>query len=205
MERSLWESTLAEFRDELATTAPAPAGVSIAVVSGVFALSLLIKTLEISAKKTGFRVEETISNAHAFSGQLREFADRDAEAFKGYLRALRLPKETSEETLIRAETIRVALGVTIVFPLAAARCACTGLALCADALLLADPVVVPDVGAAAALLEGAIRAILVSVDFNLRSLPSDDQMRPKWVRERNSIQVEASRMADKILRRMNAS
>ena len=54
-----------------------------------------------------------------------------------------------------------------------ARCAVTGLDLRADAAGFVHEFVAADFGAAAVLLAGAVRATLLSVDFNPGQLPRD--------------------------------
>lgn len=195
---SLWKSTLAEFQIELAGTEPAPAGVSIAAVSSTLALSLLVKTLEITAKKSA-RPAALIEKAHSLSVKLAELADRDAAAFDEYLRCLRLPKENGG----RAEQLASAGRATIEIPLEAARCAAAGIALCAEAANLVNAFVAPDLGAATALLHGAMRAILVSVDFNLQTLASDDTLRVAASAERISLEARASQAAAGVLRKIS--
>jgi formiminotetrahydrofolate cyclodeaminase len=188
MRLSLWSSTLSDFRVELATTAPAPAGVSIAAVSAAFALSLVVKTLEITAKASP-RADALIEQAHALSGQLAKLADRDAAAFDEYLRCVRLPKDSS----FRSAELAKALHETIETPLEAAQRAVQGLKLCSDAVV--NPFVAPDLGAAAALLAGSVRAILVSVDFNLGTLQQGDPFLEAASAERERIGAEVEQIA----------
>jgi len=197
MPTSLWKSTLEEFLGELAGTAPAPAGVSVAAATAAFALSLVVKTLEITAQK-GPRPGELIGRADELSGQLKALADRDAAAFDEYLRCVRLPKDTEG----RAEAIAEALRATIEVPLEAARCASAGLRVCVEGAGSVNKFVAPDLGAAAELMAGAVRAILVSVDSNLKSLRNEDRLLEVSKRERNEIDSSTSTHLDEARKRI---
>jgi formiminotetrahydrofolate cyclodeaminase len=70
-----------------------------------------------------------------------------------------------------------AIRKAIEIPLEVARTAEQGLPLCEKARSLIHAFVEADLGAAVALLTGAIRASLGSVEFNLQQLPEDDPYR----------------------------
>ena len=171
MSDSIWTSALATFRDRMASLDPVPAGVSAAAVSATFGLGLLIKVLEIASKRKDFSgdralVAELIHAARNKSQTLAHLADEDIAAFRQYLDCLREKKPMDG-------AIRKAIEV----PLGVARTAEQGLPLCEKARSLIHAFVAADLGAAVALLTGAIRASLGSVEFNLQQLPEADPYR----------------------------
>jgi len=179
MAESIWKSTLAEFRDKLASRDPVPAGVSVAAVSASLALNLLIKVLEISRQRRDFqgdatKIEELVASARAESKKLEHYAEEDITAFAEYMASRRTPQEAA------------ALGRAIETPLAAARAAASGLKLCADAVGTTPASIAPDLGTATLLLASSIRAMLLSVESNaLRS--TDPQFRDDVARAVESI------------------
>jgi formiminotetrahydrofolate cyclodeaminase len=163
MADSIWKSTLEEFRDQLASRDPVPAGVSVAAVSASLGLSLLIKVLEITRKRKDFqgdpgKMEELLASARAESRKLERCADEDIVAFAEYMANRRSPNE--------AAALRKAIDV----PLGAARAAASGLKLCAEAAATTPPSIAPDLGTAALLLAGSVHAILLSVESNALGL-----------------------------------
>jgi len=85
-------------------------------------------------------------------------------------------------------------------PLAAARSAVAAIELCAEAADIARGAIAADIGGAAALLAGAVRAILCSVDANLRELP-DQPFRREAEAQRRALEETALRRAEAMLRR----
>lgn len=147
--RSVWTETLASFCDNLAASRPAPAGVAAAAVSGCLGLALLMKVLEIRGLPS-----ELIDAAKRESQILAQAADDDIEAVS---------------QLLQAHDAQPAIEV----PLRAARAAVAGLELCAGAAESVRGLIAADLGASAALLAGAARAILLCVEFNLSRAPSE--------------------------------
>src|SRR5271165_3554116 len=116
MADSIWKSTLGQFRDQLAGSAPVPAGVSVAAVSASLGVSLLIKVLEITRRRKDFhgdpeKIEQLLISARAASRELDRYADEDVAAFAAYMASRRTPNEAA------------ALRIAIETPLAAARSA----------------------------------------------------------------------------------
>lgn len=168
---SIWTGGLATFRDRIAGLDPVPAGVSAAAVSATFGLGLLTKVLAIASKRKDFAgdralVDKLIHEANNKSQVLAQLADSDIAAFRQYLDCVRR-KESTDAAIRRA----------IEIPLQVARTAEASLPLCEQAGSLIHAFVAADLGAAVALLTGAIRASLGSVEFNLQQLPEDDPYR----------------------------
>jgi formiminotetrahydrofolate cyclodeaminase len=164
MPDSIWDSTLAQFRDRLAGAESVPAGVSTAAVTAAFALSLLEKVLAIAAKRKNFSgdravAQSLIAQAREQTLNLSRLADRDIAAYR----------ERSREM--------------ISVPIEIARAASEGLALCDQAKPLVHALVASDLETAAALLTAAVQSTLVTIDFNLRQLPEDDPYRAEATAE----------------------
>jgi formiminotetrahydrofolate cyclodeaminase len=164
MSDSIWESTLAQFRDRLVGTESVPAGVSTAAVSAAFALSLLGKVVAIAAKRKNFLggrkvAESLIAQAREQALNLSRLADRDVIAYRA----------RSHEM--------------IAVPIDVARASAEALALCDQARPLLPAILEPDLGTAAALLTAAVRSTLLTADFNLQKLPEDDPYRAEATAE----------------------
>jgi len=165
MPRSIWSDSLAAFSDSVAATRPAPAGVAAAAVAAELGISLLIKVMSITGGHG-----ELVEAARREAAHLRGAADDDIGAVMEYLRA-------------RDAT---ALQHAIEAPMRAARAAVAGLELCAKASSAVKPALAADLGAAQALLGGALRAILLCIDANLRGR---EAQHPEAAAERQAIEA----------------
>jgi formiminotetrahydrofolate cyclodeaminase len=184
MSDSIWSATLEQFRDRVASHEPVPAGVTAAAVSAALALALLSKVLQVTLRHKDFNGDPNLVGALLVDAQqtsvtLSRLADDDVAAFQQYLDCVRSKQATGS-----------ALRKTIEVPLDVARTACAGIALCEKSAGHVHQVVAPDLGIASALLAGAVRSALVTVNSNIRRLPADDPYR-------NEVTAEASRLAEK--------
>ena len=135
-----------EFSDQVASRSPAPAGVAAAAVVADLGLSLLIKTLVITGKRP-----DLLELARAESARLRAAAEEDIAAVRELMRAR------------DAAAMRKAIEI----PTRAARSVAAGVDLCRQVEGEVGGLLAADLGAAAALLSGALQAIQVCVDANL--------------------------------------
>jgi methenyltetrahydrofolate cyclohydrolase len=178
MKPSVWESTLEEFRKQVGGRRPVPASGSVSAVAASLSLHLLVKVLEITAYKKGFaadpeKLKTLIEASKAESARLERYADEDVAAFNSYLESAKLPESNDAERGLRRRARESALQQVIEGPLQAARSAAGGLGLCAGTLALIPKSMIADLGAAASLLAGASRGLMVSAEFNIRQLAAD--------------------------------
>ncbi len=188
----IWKATLESFRESVASGEPAPAGVSVSAVSATLGISLLQKVLEIVAKRKSFagdrgRLASLRQAADNESERLTQCADEDVTAYRAYMEARR----------VKAADVETALRDVNETPLRAARSALAGLDVCADAAGIVNGAVAADLGTAAILLAGAIRAMLLSVDVNLQQHPDRETSV-----ERREIEEKALRQLDSVLRQV---
>ena len=170
----IWKATLESFRESVASAEPTPAGVSVSAVSATLGVSLLQKVLEIVAKRKSFagdlgHLASLRQAARNESERLTQYANEDIAAYRAYMEARRL--KTAD-----VETAR-ALRDVIEKPLKAARSALACLDLCTEAAGFVHGAVAADLGTAAILLAGAVRAMLLSVDVNRQQLPAIEATR----------------------------
>ena len=172
---SLWSGTLADFREKASGADPVPAGVAISAVTASLALALVAKVLLIAGKRRN--VSALLEIARAESAQLADLADRDIRAFEQYM---------STGDMLPA----------IEVPMEAARAVVRGLGVCVEAAGIVKGLTAADIGAAAALLSGALQAMLLSVDFNLQYMRAREQFSLRITAERGELEREALLLAD---------
>ena len=138
--------------------------VAAASIAASLALRAVRVVLETTAHKQSWeRLGELIHKAGSESERLVHLAREDGVVYAAYLQARR---ERSPE-------VQAALRRAIATPLAAARSAASGIDLCGEALGFTSGAIAADVRGASALLAGAVRAILYSVDENLRGVENE--------------------------------
>jgi formiminotetrahydrofolate cyclodeaminase len=147
------------------------------------------------------RVEELIEAAQDASAHLARAADKDRAAYAEYHQALKLPQVTEEQSEARHRAVQSALRGAIETPLAAARSAVSAMGLCEAAAGMTQGDIAADVGGAAALLAGAVRAILLSVDANLRGM-DDGPLAREIAAERRDLEERAVRQLAVVLKRV---
>jgi formiminotetrahydrofolate cyclodeaminase len=108
--------TLSALFDQASSIAPVPGGGCVSAVCGYLALSILLKSIRISAKSHPDDV--TLSGVDrqlaTLANQLLNFAQADSDSFDGYMRALKLPKTNGDEIALRQKAIHeAAVGATV--------------------------------------------------------------------------------------------
>ena len=141
------------------------------------------KVLRIAGQRKDFsgdreRLDFLIGAARKSSSHLSRWADEDAWAFHQYLVAKRLKD---------AAAIDASLRTAIQIPLQIAREAVSGLDLCAMAAGFIHKALAADLGTAAILLAGAVRATLLTVDANLTQIPAGSQFHRDVLVERRAL------------------
>jgi formiminotetrahydrofolate cyclodeaminase len=193
MQSSIWSATLAAFRDTVGGAEPVPAGVAISAVSASLALALLSKVLRITGSRKDFagdpdQIERLYEAARRESIELARLADEDVRAFNHYLECLR----QAEDEPGRDQAIAAAIRKAIEVPMNGARAAVRGLTLCVDAAGLVAGLTAADLGIAAGLLAGAAEAMLVSVDFNVHEMCTDEGFARATTTERHDLGLAAA-------------
>jgi len=177
-------------------------GVAVAASSASLALDLLSVVIEVS--NPGQR-DAWIEIAHQESGNLQRAAAEDVAAYNRYLSCLRPPRTSEAEAPVKTpqlsqQDLHHALRVAIAIPLRAAYSAAAGIDLCLAAAPSARTSVAADLGVATELLAGAVRAMLLCVDANLRLLYPSDPYLTSVRAERRELEDRASGQAAAALR-----
>src|SRR5579863_432289 len=191
-EDSIWTATLAGFREKAGGSDPVPASVAISAVTASLALALLAKVISIAGKKKN--LDALLDAARNGSTRLKELADDDILAFNQYMDCKR-----------QGQDLTAAIRKAIEVPMDAARSAVRGLSLCAQTAGTIQGLTAADVGGAAALLSGAVRAMLLCVDVNIREMRSDAMFSDAISSERRDLEREAGQLAAAVTAALNRS
>jgi methenyltetrahydrofolate cyclohydrolase len=194
MQSPIRNSALDAIREHIAGAKdPIAAGVAVAAVAGGLGMALLALTLEVTCRRKDFagdraRLAALLNAAKKGSARLVRYADQDIAAYQKY-----------RDSLKHKRGIDAALRKIIETPLEAAGSAARGLDLCTETVSLVPLSVVSDLGAAAALLGGTVKAILLTVDVNLRQLPAGSEHRRSALKTRRALENSASRQVERVL------
>jgi len=188
----LWAYGLAEFRDRTASDSPTPGGGSAAMVAAATGCALVLMALKVTARRKDAPegLDVLILTGERRLESLSEYAEADIKVFETYMAALRLPKDTATAIEERRTALAAAAVAATEVPLSAAQDALETLDLARRAAEAAHVSIVSDVGAGAALVHGALTAVLYSVDVNLRAI-TDEARREDYGTSRAHLQTAA--------------
>jgi formiminotetrahydrofolate cyclodeaminase len=139
-------------------------GVAVSAMAARLAMELLAKVIEVSKPA---QLDVWLVGARGEAEKLQRAADEDVVAYNNYLE--------SRRNSVGAEELRRALRGTIEVPMVAARAAVAGIELCVAVSESVRGSVAADLGASAALLDGAVRGMMLCIEANLRAAGDDPE------------------------------
>lgn len=174
----LIENSCADFAEALASDAPVPGGGGAAALVGALssALGAMAARLSLRRRKTETEqalLETDVRRADALRQRLLALIDGDAAGFEPLSRAYALPKEDPQ----RGEKLRSASLTACAAPMEMLRCCGETAELLAALRERVSPLLLSDVGCAAALCRGALESAAMNVWVNTRGLKDDGDAR----------------------------
>ena len=181
-----------EFVSELASAAPVPGGGGASALVGALgtALGNMVGSLTVGKKKYA-DVEDEIRQLKTRCDLLQKdfllLIEKDAEVFEPLSKAYALPKDDPDrKTKLREASLRACEA-----PLEMLRCCGETAQVLQELRERVSPLLLSDVGCAAALCRGALEAAAMNVWVNTRSFPEDPAAR--------ALNEEVSRILDAAL------
>jgi methenyltetrahydrofolate cyclohydrolase len=169
------QSTVEEFLDELASSAPTPGGGSAAAIMGAMGAALTSMVCNVTLGKKG--QEAAAAEMHAVRAESEQLRARltamvaeDVAAFDGLMAAYRLPKTSDEEKTRRNQAIQLSLRAATETPLACARACAEVIALSKRAGEHGYAGVISDAGVGVLAANTALRSAALNVYINAPSL-----------------------------------
>lgn len=162
----------------LAATAskdPVPGGGGIAALTAASAAALVEMVANLTIGKKGYeKVEPMMRDIRSQAEELRiryqDGIDEDAHAFEGVIRAVRLPKDTPERTVIVQQSFKNAAAI----PFALGKDIFVLLQLSEQVVRYGNAWVITDGAIAAMNARAAMRSAFYSVRVNLKSITDED-------------------------------
>ncbi len=171
--------TIREFMEKTASSTPVPGGGSVAALGAALAISLSQMVAGLTIGRKGFEdCQEEMKAITASASELRQRCianiDRDSDAYNQVMAAFKLPRDSEEDKLVRAQAIQSALKQATRVPLETATLAFKIIELTAQAVEKGNPNAVTDGAVGAMLARTAVLAGLYNVKINLSSIKDSD-------------------------------
>ena len=193
-----FEQPIGDFLDAIASDAPVPGGGSVSSYTAAAGMALVVMALEVSIKKAEDKgpFNLLIERGRTVLAELKTSLVADIDCFSTYMATLKMPKGTEEEITARKAAMGQAAVTSTAVPVAAAAHCVEGLKVAVEARAICRPTILSDVYAGANLLEASCRSILLNVDANLGSIPSEAE-RSRYVEAKAELLKEAAALLAK--------
>lgn len=193
-----FDQSIGDFLDAIASDAPVPGGGSVSSYTAAAGMALVVMALEVSIKKAEDTAPFTalIDRGRTVIAELKTSLVADIDCFSTYMATLKMPKGTEEEIAARKAAMGQAAVTSTAVPVAAAAHCVEGLKIAVEARAICRPTILSDVYAGANLLEASCRSILLNVDANLGSIPSEAE-RSRYAEAKAELLKEAAALLAK--------
>ncbi|WP_420564680.1 cyclodeaminase/cyclohydrolase family protein [Thalassobaculum sp.] len=193
-----FDQSIGDFLDAIASDAPVPGGGSVSSYTAAAGMALVVMALEVSIKKAEDTAPFTalIDRGRTVIAELKTSLVADIDCFSTYMATLKMPKGTEEEIAARKTAMGQAAVTSTAVPVAAAAHCVEGLKIAVEARAICRPTILSDVYAGANLLEASCRSILLNVDANLGSIPSEAE-RSRYAEAKAELLKEAAALLAK--------
>ena len=199
--RSYTARSLGDVLDAFSSNQPVPGGGSAAALTGAVGVSLLIMVADLPKTRTGAAheraaLDDAAARLRVLRVTLGNLIDRDSTAYTKVIDAFRLPKQSTDEQLVRRRAIADAMREATETPLETMRACQQALA---DAPVIASNGLkraASDAGVAVELLSAALRGAALNVDVNLAEI-SDATFVDRVRAERDSLLARGTADAEK--------
>jgi len=169
---------LDEFNDLLSTDAPAPGGGSVAALCAAMsgALSAMVSNLTIDKKgyeKVQDKVRELAPIGQDIKLRALECIDKDTDAFYAMMDAMRLPKKTPEEIIVRDAAVEKSTQNAILIPFETLKISLEGLELAQQVAAVGNTNALSDAGVAGLTALAAAKAAYYNIRINLPGITDE--------------------------------
>jgi formiminotetrahydrofolate cyclodeaminase len=174
----LTEKSVITFLDELASSAPAPGGGSVAALSGALGAALISMVCNLTLGKEKYAdVQEDIQALLAQSEALRKelvgLLEADVEVYTEVSKAMKMPRTTEEEKAARTAALQKALKDATGVPMRVAEACVQVMDLCRPTAEKGNVNAVSDVGVAVLMAEAGLRSAALNVLINLGTIKDE--------------------------------
>lgn len=200
---SVYQMTIADFLAQASSNSPTPGGGNVSAVVAALGASMCAMVASLTAGKKGYEAYQEqnrriLDEVMAGIEALKRLTQDDMDFFAAYMATFKLPKDTAEQKAARTKAIQEAAQKATLAPLAVCRKSLEIMRLAGELAPFGNKGAISDCGVAAIVLEGALKAAMLSVDINLPSI-EDQVFVGRVMDERGRMIAEAEELKIKIL------
>ena len=178
MTEKLTDKPMKSFLDELASSAPAPGGGSVAALSGALGAGLISMVCNLTLGKPKYAaVQDDISailkKSESLRKELTDLLEADVQAYTQLSQTMKMPRETDEQKATRAALMDKALKAATEVPMRVAEACVAVMAMCPPAAEKGNTNAVSDVGVGILMAEAGLRSAALNVLINLGVIKDD--------------------------------
>jgi len=140
------------------------------------------------------QAKEILAEGEKLLIELKQGLSQDIEEFSNFMAVLKLPKESEEEKIARADKMQEVLVSATDTPLGIAQNCFRVLKLAQALAPIGNKGAISDVGVAAYLAESALKSAMFSVDINLPGI-KNEQYQSRVLEERSRLFEEAAKIS----------
>jgi formiminotetrahydrofolate cyclodeaminase len=160
------------FLDELASSAPAPGGGSVAALSGALGAALIsmISNLTLGKEKYAAVQDEItalLKKSERLRKELTDLLEEDVKVYTQLSQTMKMPRDTEEQKKTRAKAMDKALKAATDVPMRVAEACVSVMELCLPAAEKGNINAVSDVGVGILMAEAGLRSAALNVLINL--------------------------------------
>jgi formiminotetrahydrofolate cyclodeaminase len=190
------------FLDELASSAPAPGGGSVAALSGALGAGLISMVCNLTLGKPKYAaVQDDISailkKSEGLRKELTDLLEEDVQAYTRLSQTMKMPRDTEEQKAVRTKAMDKALKEATEVPMRVAEACVAVMALCPSAAEKGNTNAVSDVGVGILMAEAGLRGAALNVLINLGFI-KDEHFVNESRRKLNSLLQGKPQLRDEI-------
>ncbi|MCR4407048.1 MAG: cyclodeaminase/cyclohydrolase family protein [Anaerolineae bacterium] len=187
MTEKLTAKPVTTFLDELASSAPAPGGGSVAALAGALGAALVSMVCNLTVGKPKYAdvqndIQALLEQSEALRRELVDLLEADVQVYTSVSKAYKMPRDTEEEKAARQEAIQAALKEATAVPMKVAEACVKILDLCTPAAEKGNVNAVSDAGVAALMAEAALRSAALNALINLGAIRDEEFVRKERAR-----------------------
>ena len=171
----LSQLSTAEFIQELSSSSPAPGGGSVAALAGALSASLCAMVSRLTIGKKKYReawetMKKVINKSEGLTERFLVLMDEDTQAYNQVVTAMRLPRETKEQTIARNSAIQQATKNAALIPLETLKAVAELAGMAQAAVEKGNSNCITDAGTAVQLVRTAALAAAYNVRINIGAI-----------------------------------
>ena len=203
----LIDMSVADFTNEVDSNSPAPGGGSVSALASDIGVSLARMMAHLSFEKKKFeqldeKTKEEFKARFDKLGEIRKelstLVDKDTESFNEFMKVVKMPKETEEQSQLRAKAIQEATIFSIEVPYKTASLSLEALRLLDFLIKNGNQNAITDIGVGTLMLSAGMEGAILNVKVNLGQI-KDKQIYDKYRDGCKEILSEGNEIKDNII------